>query len=291
MPTNTSDSQLHSATTTLKWVGGKRRVAKEISGYFPEKFATYFEPFAGGASVFFSLRPRRAVLSDLNSSLINYYIQLRDRPNELMEAALRVQQTYNRLDELAEKKMFFYESRKRFNADTSKSDLSNAVDFLFLNKTAFNGLYRENAKGEFNVPFNNTKNLTLFQDKQMLQNSTALAGVKLYVSDFRQSVGGAKSGDLVYFDPPYVPLSETSSFTDYTKSAFGPEAQQLLRDTANELRRRGVTVVLSNSHSKIVKGLYTGFELYEININRLVAASSGSRGEVKEYVIVGRPID
>lgn len=287
----TSDSRVDRAITTLKWVGGKRRIAKEISGYFPEKFSTYFEPFAGGASVFFSLLPKRAVLSDLNSSLINYYIQLRDRPSELMDAALLVQENFNRLDGPEEKKLFFYESRKRFNANTSKSDLFNAVDFLFLNKTAFNGLYRENAKGEFNVPFNNTKNLTLFQSEQMLQNSSALAGVKLEVADFRQSVGDAKSGDLVYFDPPYVPLSETSSFTDYTKSAFGPEAQALLRDTANDLRRRGVTVVLSNSYSEIVKELYKGFKLYEININRLVAASSGSRGEVKEYVIVGQPID
>lgn len=287
----TSDSRVDSTITTLKWVGGKRRIAKEISGFFPVKIGTYFEPFAGGASVFFSLRPKRAVLSDLNSSLINYYIQLRDRPSELVEAALLVQESFNRLDGPEEKKLFFYESRKRFNANTAKSDLLNAVDFLFLNKTAFNGLYRENAKGEFNVPFNNTKNLTLFQSEQMRQNSTALAGVMLKVADFRKSVGDAKSGDLVYFDPPYVPLSETSSFTDYTKSAFGPDAQELLRDTANELRGRGVTVVLSNSYTETVKGLYQGFELYEIYINRLVAASSGSRGEVREYVIVGRPID
>ena len=207
-----------------------------------------------------------------------------------MKAALRVQEDFNNLNGQEEKKLFFYESRKRFNSNNSKSDLLNAVDFLFLNKTAFNGLYRENAKGEFNVPFNNTKNLNLFQVEQILQNSSVLSGVELKVADFRQSTSSAKSGDLVYFDPPYVPLSETSSFTDYTKSAFGPEAQESLRDTANELRSRGVTVVLSNSFSKIVKALYAGFELNEININRLVAASSGSRGAIQEYVIVGRPI-
>lgn len=288
MPT-TDDSPSESAITTLKWVGGKRRIAKEISGYFPKNFDTYFEPFAGGASIFFHLRPKKAVLSDLNSSLINYYAQLRDRPDELMEVARHIQETFNSLDGQEAKKLFFYACRKRFNEDTSKSDVANAAHFLFLNKTAFNGLYRENAKGEFNVPFNNTKTLTLFSSEQMLQNSSALSGVKLNIADFSQSARGAKSGDLVYFDPPYVPLSNTSSFTDYTKAAFGPDAQELLRDTANELRTRGVTVVLSNSHSEIVKDLYSGFELHELNINRLVAASSGSRGEIKEYVIVGRP--
>jgi DNA adenine methylase len=285
-----SDSHGESATTTLKWVGGKRRIAKEISGFFPEKFETYFEPFAGGASIFFHLMPKKAVLSDLNSSLINYYTQLRDRPRELIEVAIHIQDTFNSLDGQEAKKLFFYEYRNRFNADTSKSDVMNAADFLFLNKTAFNGLYRENAKGEFNVPFNNTKILTLFKSEQMLQNSSALSGVKLSIADFRKSASDAKSGDLVYFDPPYVPLSNTSSFTDYTKSAFGPEAQELLRDTANELRKKGVTVVISNSYSEIVRNLYTEFELHELNINRLVAASSNSRGEVKEYVIVGHPI-
>jgi len=285
----TSNSRSETAITTLKWVGGKRRIAKEISGYFPENFDTYFEPFAGGASIFFHLKPKKAVLSDLNSSLINYYTQLRDRPVELMAVARNIQETFNSLDGQEAKKLYFYDCRKRFNENTSKSDVANAADFLFLNKTAFNGLYRENAKGEFNVPFNNTKILTLFNSEQMLQNSSALSGVNLNIADFRKSSSVAKSGDLVYFDPPYVPLSNTSSFTDYTKSAFGPEAQELLRDTANELRTRGVTVVLSNSHSEIVKNLYSGFELHELSINRLVAASSGSRGEIKEYVIIGRP--
>lgn len=287
----TPDAREDAVVTTLKWVGGKRRIAKEISGLFPDKFGTYFEPFVGGASVFFYLQPKKAVLSDLNSSLINYYTQLRDSPSELMDTAEKIQASFNLLMEQEDKKLFFYELRKRFNANPSKSDIANAADFLFLNKTAFNGLYRENAKGEFNVPFNNTKALSLFQTNQMLQNSSALSGVELEVADFAKATSRAKSGDLVYFDPPYVPLSATSSFTDYTKSAFGLDAQENLRDVATDLRRRGVTVVLSNSYSEIVRGLYADFEMHELLTNRLVAASRSSRGAVKEYVIVGNPID
>jgi DNA adenine methylase len=277
------------ASATLKWVGGKRRIAEQIVSHFPAIYGRYFEPFLGGGSVFFRARPSKAHLTDLNASLINYYVHLRDDVTGLMREAQSLQNAFSKLGAQEQKKDFYLRLRSRYNLDLSKSSLTNAAQFLFLNKTAFNGLYRENAKGDFNVPFNNADNLSLFQREQFVTSSAMLQGATLQVADFRKAVQKAKSGDLVYFDPPYVPVSATSSFTDYTKAAFGHTAQTALRDLAVELRSKGVFVVLSNSYSEIVSDLYKGFELNEISINRLVAAESASRGKVTEYLIIGRP--
>jgi DNA adenine methylase len=277
------------ASATLKWVGGKRRIADQIVSHFPENYGKYFEPFLGGGSVFFKARPKKAHLTDLNASLVNYYLHLRDDVTGLMREAQSLQRAFCKLEEHEEKKSFYLTLRSKYNRDLSKSSLKNAAQFLFLNKTAFNGLYRENAKGEFNVPFNNSESLNLFQREQFVDSSIMLKGATIQVSDFRQAVQKAKSGDLVYFDPPYVPVSATASFTDYTKSAFGNTSQTALRDLARELRSRGVYVVLSNSYSEIVADLYDGFELQEISVNRLVAAESSSRGKAREYLIIGRP--
>jgi 16S rRNA G966 N2-methylase RsmD len=153
-----------------------------------------------------------------------------------MDTCLKFEHAFNKLRELAVRKDFYLEVRTNFNIDLTKNDLENAAQFLFLNKTAFNGMYRENSRGEFNVPFNNKENLRLFEKEQFLANSDALKSASLSVLDYRQAVSKAKSGDLVYFDPPYIPLSTTAAFVDYTKSSFGPSAQEELRDTAKEIR-------------------------------------------------------
>lgn len=282
-----SEPERRVPVTTLKWVGGKRRIAEQIISYFPKRFGTYYEPFVGGGSVFFRVSTSKAQLSDLNGSLINYYIQVRDDPDKLLSRAQKLQNEFNSFQSVEERKRFFYEVRERFNRETEKEGLANATDFLFLNKTAFNGLYRENLKGQFNVPFNNAKSLNLLNSGQLALNSHALKGVSLKRCGYREAVREAKMGDLVYFDPPYVPISSTAAFTDYTKSAFGPEAQEDLRNLALELMKRGVNVVLSNSYSPIVEKLYKGFDLHQLRINRLVAAERNSRGEISEYLIVG----
>jgi DNA adenine methylase len=276
-------------SSTLKWVGGKRRLAKEIASVFPKSFRTYFEPFLGGASVYLEALPAKAELSDLNQSLINYYLHLRDSPALLMDTCVKLEHAFNELRELAVRKDFYLEVRTNFNIDLTKNDLENAAQFLFLNKTAFNGMYRENSRGEFNVPFNNKENLRLFEKEQFLANSDALKSASLSVLDYRQAVSKAKSGDLVYFDPPYIPLSTTAAFVDYTKSSFGPSAQEELRDTAKDLVSRGVTVVLSNSYCETVEKLYKGFDLRPVEINRLIAADGKVRGKALEYLIVGSP--
>jgi DNA adenine methylase len=274
---------------TLKWVGGKRRISNEIASHFPKSFGTYFEPFLGGGSVFFRAKPAKSHLSDLNTSLINYYLHLRDYPEALLKSAQKLQNKFNNLETQDDRKSFYYEIREKYNKESSKPNLQSATYFLFLNKTAFNGLYRENAKGHFNVPFNNSKTLKLLDPIQVTLNSKALSGTTLESCGYREAVRSAKSGDLVYFDPPYVPLSTTSAFTDYTKSPFGQTAQEELRDLALDLRARGVHVILSNSYSPIVKDLYEAFDLHQLRINRLVAAESSSRGIISEYLIVGLP--
>lgn len=289
MVTMTPNSVEPEVVATLKWVGGKRRISNEIASHFPKSFGDYFEPFLGGGSVFFRAKPTKAHLSDLNASLINYYIHLRDYPDALLKSAKKLQTEFNKIDSQDDRKSFYYEIREKYNKEPSKPGLNPATYFLFLNKTAFNGLYRENAKGEFNVPFNNSKAVKLLDPIQVALNSKALRGTTLRPCGYMEAVRSAKSGDLVYFDPPYVPLSTTSAFTDYTKSPFGQTAQTELRDLALDLRARGVHVILSNSYSPIVKDLYKAFDLHQLKINRLVAAESTSRGIISEYLIVGRP--
>ena len=280
-------SNEHEVITTLKWVGGKRRIADQILKYFPASYGRYYEPFLGGGSVFFRTKTTSAHLSDLNGSLINYYSQLRDNPASLIESAQQLQDNFNLLATQDDRKNFYYNVRQKYNEEGKGEGLSHATNFLFLNKTSFNGLYRENANGKFNVPFNNAKFLKLLDPEQVERNSEALKSATLKSCGFREAVRTAKPGDLVYFDPPYVPLSTTAAFTDYTKSAFGPAAQEDLRDLALELRAKGVHVVLSNSHSPIVEEMYRGFELHLMSINRLIAAEGSSRGVINEYLIVG----
>lgn len=286
MDTEASELELD-AITTLKWVGGKRRISEQIVSHFPQVYGSYFEPFLGGASVFFRTKPIKANLSDLNSSLINYYTQLRDSPEALLTSAQKLEARFNNLSDQDQRKSFYYEERKKYNNKSGANSLNDATTFIFLNKTAFNGLYRENAKGEFNVPFNNSKTLKLLDPAQVALNSEILRGASLQSCGFTEAVQSAVAGDLVYFDPPYVPLSSTAAFTDYTKSSFGKQEQEDLRDLAVSLRSKGVHVVLSNSFSPIVKQLYKGFDLRQLKINRLVAADSSSRGEISEYLIVG----
>ncbi len=278
-----------SLNSTLRWVGGKRKLAKQIVSVFPEEFGTYFEPFLGGASVYLEAAPQSAHLSDLNGSLINYYLQLRDNHTLLAERCRKLESTYNSLADQDSRKGFYLDVREKFNLQASKNDLENACFFLFLNKTGFNGMYRENSKGQFNIPFNNTVNLRLFEDDQFRRNSLALQNASINVSNYREAVAGAKAGDLVYFDPPYVPISITSAFVDYTKSSFGPTAQEELRDTAQELVNQGVHVVLSNSYCETVERLYKNFTLKVVEINRLIAADGKLRGKACEYLILGTP--
>ena len=259
----------------IKWAGGKRQLLPALIERVPDFYGTYFEPFLGGGALFFSQRPGQAVLADVNTRLIRTYRGVRDHVDDVIGL----------LREYPHDSRFYYDLRQR-DID-SASDAEVAAWFIYLNKTGYNGLYRVNRGNGFNVPFGRYANPTICDEPTLRACSAALAGVeRLLVSDFEVAVEGANRGDFVYFDPPYVPLSITSSFTSYTSHGFGPEDQIRLRDLARRLKKRGVRVLLSNSSAPFVRDLYAeDFDVEEVLATRMVNSKASARGAIIELVI------
>lgn len=239
----------------LKWVGGKASLLRQLEEFFPHQIDRYFEPFLGGGAVFFHLKHRfpdlRPFLRDGNKELINCYRVVRDRPNELMRL----------LDEhikgfRADGDRYFYDIRKQHDLT---DDLARAARTIFLNKTCFNGLYRVNAKAEFNTPVGSNKNPNLYSRANLLAASDALQAAQLESQDFRKVVDEARRGDFIYFDPPYLPISAFSDFKRYTPDQFREADQVELARVFRELDAKGCRVVLSNSEHPRTRELYAGF--------------------------------
>jgi len=259
----------------LKWAGGKRQLLSALLRRAPERHEVYFEPFVGGGALFFALRPSRAVLADLNERLVRTYRGVRDD----VDAVVDLLRTY-RYDEA-----FFYAMRDR-DIDVA-SDAEVAAWFIYLNRTAYNGLYRVNSRNRFNVPFGRYgEGLVICDEGNLRACSALLRTVEVVVGDFETVAAGAREGDFVYLDPPYVPLSATSSFTSYTSGGFGHADQVRLRDVALRMKARGVHVVLSNSSAPAVRELYRqGFETDEVTALRQVNSRAERRGAIPELVI------
>jgi DNA adenine methylase len=258
----------------LKWVGGKRQLLAALHAHRPQTFGRYFEPFVGGGALFFDLAPSRAVLADCNERLVRAYVGIRDSVDEVI-ALLR---TY------PHERDFYLAFRKR--PIDARSDAEVAAWFVYLNKTGFNGLYRVNSRNLVNVPFGRYAKPNICDEVTLRACSAALAGARIVHGDFEQGVKGARAGDFVYFDPPYVPLSATSTFTSYTAAGFGLEDQRRLRDVAWQLKKRGVHVLVSNSSAPAVRALYAdGFELVEVAAKRAVNSDPTRRGAVTELLI------
>lgn len=259
----------------VKWVGGKRQLLPHLLQHAPVDIGTYFELFIGGGALFFALRPPAAVLADVNVRLVRTYKGVRDHVNEVIDRL----RTYPHDSE------FFYKLREK-NIDAA-SDADVAAWFIYLNKTGFNGLYRVNRANQFNVPFGRYKNPNICDETTLRACSAALAKTELLVADFEVVAAKAKKDDFVYFDPPYVPLSVTSSFTSYTSGGFGPSEQTRLRDTARKLKKRGVRILLSNSSAPFVRDLYTeGFKLVEVSATRSINSKASGRGAIAELLII-----
>jgi DNA adenine methylase len=258
----------------LKWAGGKRQLLPALLGAAPRRSRTYFEPFLGGAALFFALGPRRAVLADTNARLIRTYRGVRDD----VDGVIALLRTYRHDPE------FFYRMRA---ADIDReSDARVAAWFIYLNRVGYNGLYRVNRRNRFNVPFGRYVNPTICDEPRLRACAVALRHADLQVADFCDAVRGATRGDFVYFDPPYVPLTPTASFTSYTAAGFGPDDQVRLRDLARRLKRRGVHVLISNSGTDRVRELYAdGFDVDEVRARRAVNSRASGRGAVAELVI------
>jgi DNA adenine methylase len=258
----------------LKWAGGKRQLLTSLLQHAPSNPPRYFEPFVGGGALFFALRPRQAVLADVNKRLIRAYKGVRGSVGKV----IRLLQSY------PHDSTFFYRFREADVDDGTDAEV--AAWFIYLNKTGFNGLYRVNRDNRFNVPFGRYANPKICDEPALRACSAALAQADLRVDDFEAVVERAKRDDFVYFDPPYVPLSTTSSFTSYTSLGFGDAEQRRLRDTARRLKERGVRVLLSNSSAPSVRKLYAkGFELAEVSATRVVNSKVTARGAVVELLI------
>ena len=270
---------LSEARPFVKWVGGKRQLIHELVRRAPrrEEIGTYYEPFLGGGALFFHLQPASAVLTDSNRRLIRAYCGIRDD----VEGVIDRLKTYRHLHE----KHFFLKMRK-LDVDDQKEDAGVAAWLIYLNRTAYNGLYRVNSRNFFNVLFGDYKNPRICDEENLRCCAEVLKSAKeIEVRDFAEATKDAKEGDFVYFDPPYAALTETSKFTDYTSDGFSDDDQIRLRDVAADLKRRRVRVLISNSSAKRVSSWYEAFKRVPVGARRSVNCKPDSRGRVRELLI------
>ena len=268
----------------VKWAGGKRQLLAELEKNFPKQFGTYFEPFLGGGAVLFDLLAKKPNLkcsiSDLNSDLVLAYVTIRDKLGRLIESLENHSKNYHK-----DSTNYYYEVRKQ----EPKTQIEKVSRLLFLNKTCFNGLYRVNSKGKFNVPMGRYTNPNIVNSENLTTASKFLQSEKIKIScrDFESILKDAKKGDFVYFDPPYQPVSDTANFTSYTHRDFTEDDLQRLADLANQLNSKGVHVLLSNSNTKIVKKIFSSkkWKVKEIAVNRAINSNSQKRTGHKEVLI------
>jgi DNA adenine methylase len=274
MPATQLDT-IDSAAPFLKWAGGKKQLLKQYQDYFPprERIGRYYEPFIGGAAVFLYLQPANAAVSDINHKLIDVYRVVRDDVESLSKA-LKVHRNT---------KAYYYRMRDKNPA--RMSPVAQAARLIYLNKTCYNGLYRENSSGAFNVPFGRYKNPTICDEERLRTAACVLRDVELKAVDFEEAVAPARAGDFIYFDPPYVPLNATSSFTSYSKYGFAHADQLRLAETFRMLDRRGCDVMLSNSSAPIVRDLYASYQMVKIEARRSINSKADGRGPVIELLI------
>ena len=268
----------------VKWVGGKRQLMRDLENNFPKQFSTYHEPFLGGGAVMFNLLTKKPQLScnvsDFNSDLILAYVTIRDKLGKLIESLENHSKNYHK--DSAE---YYYQVRKQ----ESKQQIEKVSRLLFLNKTCFNGLYRVNKKGQFNVPIGRYTNPNIVNKDNLTAVSKTLQSKKIKIScrDFEAVLGDAKKGDLVYFDPPYHPVSSTANFTSYTHRDFTEDDLERLAKLADQLHSKGCYVLLSNSNSKTVKDFFSKkhWKISSINVNRAINSNAQKRTGHKEIII------
>lgn len=269
----------------VKWVGGKRGLLSQIIPLLPKKFNNYFEPFVGGGALFFELyslgllKDKEVFLFDINSELINAYNVVKNDPLRLIEELEILKKDHS--------KEQFYEIRAwdRDKNFLKRSDIERASRFIYLNKTCFNGLYRVNKNNQNNVPMGSYKEPNICDDEVILNASEALQNVNILNASYQEVLKYASKGDLVYFDPPYYPLTQTASFTSYSEFDFLEKEQKELFEVFKNLSKKGCSVLHSNSDTKFIKDLYKKFEIIEIFANRFINSKSERRGRISEILV------
>ena len=263
----------------LKWAGGKRQLLPQISELVP-KMKTYYEPFIGAGAVLFHLQPKKVIISDTNAELINCYNIIKNNLGELIED----------LNNHKNEKEYFYRIREldRMPDYQKLSDVERSSRIVYLNKTCYNGLFRVNSQGQFNTPFGRYNN-------PKIMDETVLKAVNKYLNssdvtilnlDFKEAVSTAKNGDFVYFDPPYDPISDTSSFTGYDINGFNKNEQKRLKDTFEELTDKGVKCMLSNSKTPFITKLYAEYETIDVSAIRSINSKASKRGKIEEILVL-----
>lgn len=285
----------------LKWAGGKTQLLPTIDSFLPESFrhekeVTYIEPFVGGgAMLFFMLQKypniKRAIINDINSHLTNTYKVIKNNPYSLIESLSEIQSIFRSLQEFEDRKNFYLKIRNSFNQD-GVTEIEEASYMIFLNRTCFNGLYRENSKGEFNVPFGRYANPTICDEALILADSKLLQKVEILNGDFSSTIDFVDGYTFFYFDPPYRPLDATSSFNSYVKESFNDDEQKRLKDFYALLTKRGCKTLLSNSDCKgrnekdtFFDDLYEDFFIERVFAKRNINANAYKRGVLTELLI------
>ena len=290
----------------LKWVGGKSQLLSELEARLPDHFSerihVYAEPFVGGGAFLFRIlalpnRLERVIVNDSNPDLANAWRVVRETPDDLIEALLRFQSDYRRLPDEAARRSFFLGVRSAYNSGRVQrgiSDIGRAAQLIFLNRTCFNGLYRVNGKGLFNVPFGSYANPSICDADNLRAVSLVLANAEIVSGDFEYAIRGADERWFVYFDPPYRPISATSAFCDYTQGGFDDDEQRRLAECCRRLDTVGCRWMLSNSDSPdgFFDDLYRGFRIERVQAVRAINSKGTGRGKISEIVVTngGRDI-
>lgn len=265
----------------VKWAGGKRQLIPQIRERMPEKYNDYYEPFVGGGAVIFDLLPANALINDINKALINTYRTICNESDAFLKEV-------NRLDNdmWEDGKKYYYSIREHYNDKLMRSeyDVELAALFVFINKHCFNGLYRVNGKGLFNVPYNNSRRVSVDEDV-IIATSEYLRGVTIIDGDFEQACKNAKKGDFVFIDSPYAPLNPTS-FESYTKEGFDIESHRRLARLYDELTKRGCYCMLTNHNTELINDLYgnKGYTIDVVSVKRMINSDASNR--VGEEVII-----
>jgi DNA adenine methylase len=258
----------------VKWAGGKRQLLDKISERLPREYNNYYEPFIGGGAVLFELQPQNAIINDINASLINAYRIITDKPHEFIDNVKKLD-----LDIIDGGKEYYYSIREQYNDKLMKEefDVELASFFVFINKHCFNGLYRVNGKGLFNVPYNNSKNGSI-DEEAIIAASEYLNNVKIMLGDFELACEDAKKGDFLFFDSPYAPLNP-SSFESYTKEGFDVESHERLAKLFDKLSKRGCYCMLTNHNTDFINELYSnkGYKMDVVSVKRLINSDASKR--------------
>ena len=271
--------------TFVKWAGGKKQLIEQFKPFFPKEIKRYHEPFVGGGAITFyllktHLEIEKIYLSDINEELITTYYVIKNHLEELITLLKEYKKKHN--------KEFYYKIRSQDVKILNKVQM--ATRFIYLNKTCFNGLYRVNSKGGFNVPIGSYKNPLICPEEDLREISKLLKKDDTKIRQFYEVLKDAKKGDFIYFDPPYYPINKTSSFTTYTKEQFLDKEQKHLAEVFKELDKRGCKVMLSNNDVPVIRELYKEFHISLVKAKRMINCDATKRGKINELVFTNYPV-